>query len=356
MNVAKLRAARRLWALLGQEYSKDENSFKMYIHAETSSFTATLFDPYVNLLREANQAFAAVIGGVQSLEVKQFNDASNESSAFSDRIARNIHLVIKEETLVDKVVDPAGGSFYVEALTNELAEKAWGLFLEIEERGGVINAFRSGWLQERIKETFSKKKENVAKRKDSLIGTNVYPNLEDTVNVSNSTSLEIALPFKVQFITPLKEVRLAEDFEHLRIASLQFKEKNGSYPSVGLICIKDLKSHKPRADFVKGFLAAGGIESDEKQCQTVDELLEFIHSSTHLHYVLCGSDADYEDVAVSWTQRISNANLKANIFMAGKPKEDVEQTLKIAGVKDFIAVGSNAVTQITKILTDLEVL
>ncbi|WP_019241369.1 MULTISPECIES: methylmalonyl-CoA mutase family protein [Bacillus] len=356
MNVAKLRAARRLWSLLGQEFSTDPECFKMYIHAETSTFTSTLFDSYVNLLRQANQAFAAVIGGVQSLEVKEYSVASNETSSFSDRIARNIHLVIKEETLVDKVVDPAGGSFYVETLTNELTDKAWSLFLEIEKRGGLIEVLRTGWLQENVKETLTEKKENVAKRKDSLIGTNVYPNLEDTVVLNKSKSLEVALPYEIEQIIPLKGVRLAEDFENLRIASLNYKEKNGKCPEIGLICIKDLKSYKPRADFVKGFVAAGGVESIQQQCSTIDEVIQFVKTSSFKHYVLCGSDADYEEVAVAWTKAIVEADKQVEIFIAGKQNAELDQQLKTAGLKDVIAVGSNAVTQITSILTDLEVL
>ena len=147
MNIAKLRAARRLWSLMGNGYGSREESFKMYIHSETSAYTATLFDPYVNLLRAANQAFAAVVGGAQSITVLPFDCASNKTSAFSERIARNIQLILKEETLLDKVVDPAGGSYYIEALTDELAEKAWAIFLEIEKQGGVLEALQSGWLQ-----------------------------------------------------------------------------------------------------------------------------------------------------------------------------------------------------------------
>ncbi|WP_042346112.1 methylmalonyl-CoA mutase family protein [Bacillus massiliigorillae] len=356
MNVAKLRAARRLWSLIGEEYTGDASTFKMFIHSETSSFTATLFDPYVNLLRAANQAFAAVVGGAQSLEVKEFDSATNETTAFSERIARNIHLVLKEETLIDKVVDPAGGSYYVETLTNELADQAWNLFLEIEKRGGVIASLRDGWIQEAISQVLQQKKTNVAKRKDSLIGTNVYPNLEDTVNV-HERALETeqnTVPFNSVDIAPLTAVRLAEEFEQLRIASLQYKEQKGAYPAVGLVCLGSLKSYKPRADFVKGFFAAGGVEGIMKPCESPEVAKAYIAESKVKHIVLCGSDADYEENAVAWVQALEESGV--SIFLAGKQSQELANALQQAGLKDFISVQSNAIEVITNVLKDLEVM
>lgn len=358
MNVAKLRAARRLWSLIGQEYTGDGSMFKMFIHSETSSFTATLFDPYVNLLRAANQAFAAVVGGTQSLEVKEFDSVTNETTAFSERIARNIHLVLKEETLIDKVVDPAGGSYYVESLTNELADQAWSLFLEIEKRGGALASLQDGWVQEAIGQVLQQKKANVAKRKDSLIGTNVYPNLEDIVSIAERAlkSEQMVLPYNSVSITPFTEVRLAEEFEQLRIASLQYKEEQGSYPAVGLVCMGSLKSYKPRADFVKGFFAAGGVECIEQACQSVEEAKVFIKESNVKHFVLCGSDADYAENAVAWVQELLAENTDATLYLAGKQPQELEEALQQAGVDEFVSVQSNAIAVITNVLKDLEVM
>ena len=356
MNVAKLRAARRLWSLLGQAYTEDANSFKMFIHSETSKFTATLFDPYVNLLREGNQAFAAVIGGTQSLEVKQFDSVTNKTTPFSERIARNIHLILKEETLIDKVVDPAGGSYYVEALTDELATKAWELFLDIEQRGGALEAFASGWIQEEVEKTLQAKRQNVATRKDSLIGTNVYPNLEDTVEVQEVASLDITLPFETTEIVALQEVRLAEEVENLRLAALRYKEQKGAYPQIGLVCIGELKSHKARADFVKGFVATSGIATVEKQCSTIEETVAFVKEAGVSHFVLCGKDEDYQEHAIAWTNAIIQTSPTVTVFLAGKQKGEFEQQLLEAGVKQFIAVGSNLVDFNKNVLTDLEVL
>ena len=356
MNIAKLRAARRLWSLMGKEYGGSEESFKMYIHSETSAFTATLFDPYVNLLRTGNQAFAAVAGGSQSITVLPFDCAANKPSAFSERIARNIQLILKEETLLDKVVDPAGGSYYIEALTDELAEKAWSFFLEIEEQGGILEALQAGWLQAKVQETCSKKRNLSQHGAIRLIGTNVYANLEDEIAVHPSAEVDIALPFETEEIAPLEKRRLAEDFEKLRMASLRYKEKQGELPRVGLICLGNLKTYKPKADFIKGFLAAGGIEGIERPCTTQAEAEQFMKETHFQHYVVCGSDEDYHNDLAVWLESYDENSAKATIYMAGKQKGRDEELFLSLGVKDFISVSSNSITILTAILKDLEVM
>lgn len=356
MNVAKLRAARRLWSLLGQAFTEDASIFKMYIHTETSSFTETLFDQYVNLLRTGNQAFASVVGGAQSIQIAPFDHVTNKVTPFSERIARNIHLVLKEETLIDQVVDPAGGSFYIETLTDEVADAAWKLFLEIEGKGGAIQVLQEGSFQESVSATLEQKKQRIATRQDSLIGTNVYPNLEDRVELIVQNDMEIELPYETKTIAPLSKARLAEEFEVLRLASLDYQAKKGAFPTVGLICIGELKNYKPRADFMKGFLAAGGIQTVEQQCLSVEEAIAFIEQSQQKHYVLCGSDADYSEYAVNWTEKISASYSDTNLLMAGKQAAELEQQLKDAGMNDFVSAKSNVVTVLTAILKDLGVL
>ena len=356
MNVAKLRAARRLWSLLGQAFTEDNSIFKMYIHTETSAFTSTLFDQYVNLLRTGNQAFAAVVGGAQSIQISPFDSVTGKVTPFSERIAGNIHLVLKEESLIDKVVDPAGGSFYIETLTNEMAEAAWKLFLEIENKGGAIQVLKSGWFQESVSATLEQKKQRIATRQDSLIGTNVYPNLEDRVELIVQDDLVVELPYETTNIAPLSKVRLAEDFEALRVSALDYQEKTGAFPSVGLICIGELKNYKPRADFLKGFLAAGGVQTVEQQCLSIEEASAFIEQSKKKHYVLCGSDADYSENAVEWTQKLSASFEDIKLLMAGKQTAELEQQLTAAGIAEFVSIKSNVVTLLTAILKDLEVL
>ncbi len=356
MNISKLRAARRLWSLVGETFNGNKEDFKMHIHCETSSFTSTVFDRHVNLLRAGNQAFAAVVGGAQSIRILHHTSAAFDKDPSAERIAANIHLILKEEMLLDKVIDPAGGSYYIEALTDNIAEKAWEAFLQIENEGGVLEALRKGTIQKQVKQTFNEKKEKAAKREISIVGTNVYADLKDVPERKESSELEAALPFETTDIIALEAVRLSEDFEKMRIASINFKRKQGVFPQVGLICAGPLKSYKPRADFIKGFLAAGGIEAVEKQCGSPDETISFIKGSHLQHYIFCGSDAIYEEEVLSWMTERALGDLPVTLFMAGQMKGITAQQFHTLGIKNYISAKSDMVTTLTGILKDLEVM
>jgi methylmalonyl-CoA mutase len=180
MEIAKLRAARILWNRISNVYGAADDKSKMHIAAETSSFTKTINDPHVNLLRAGNEAFAAVVGGIQYLHVSPFDELTGATSV-SERIARNIQLLLKEEAHLKKVIDPAGGSWYVEELTNNLAEKAWAFFQAIEANGGILEVLKSSWLQQEIAKVYQKKNHDVQTRKKSMVGTNVYANLDEII-------------------------------------------------------------------------------------------------------------------------------------------------------------------------------
>lgn len=164
MSIAKLRAARRLWAGLAEAYDTASDHFKMTIHAVTSELTETLYDQHVNILRTTNQALQQLLG-IQYLQIHPFTHATGETDEFSERIARNTHLILKEETNITTVVDPAGGSWYVEQLTDELAEKAWAKFLEIDAAGGILELIKQGTLQKEIAEVYQGRVQNAAFRK-----------------------------------------------------------------------------------------------------------------------------------------------------------------------------------------------
>ncbi len=354
MNVAKLRAARRLWAIIGKVYEADTDSFQMHIHAETSIFTETLYDPYVNMLRAANQAFAAIVGGVQSLEVYPFDHATGSSTSFSERIARNTHLIIKEETWIDKVIDPAGGSYYVEKLTEELVEKAWALFLHIEEKGGAIEAIRHEFIQEEVEKTFAKRMENVAIRKESIIGTNVYPNPSDRYPKIKTHSSKEHFDFEPMDIKPLSPKRLSEEYETLRRLAEDYRLRHGAAPQVGLLLLKELKNHKARADFMKGFLAAGGIECKESdRILTKEDAVLFVKQTGLKHLVLCSDDTSYEEMAIDVVRAIKQTDSEAIVFIAGKQKPELQTRLQEEGIKDFIHVRSNVPAFIQTIFADL---
>lgn len=355
MEIAKLRAARIIWNKIAEEYGAVEASRGMKIAAETSSFTKTVFDPYVNILRGGNEAFAAVVGGVQYLHVNAFDELTG-SSHFSERIARNIQLILQEEAHLTKVIDPAGGSWYVEELTRELAEKAWAFFQEIEANGGILHVIRNNWIQEKIAAVYEKRKLGIFTRKQSIIGTNVYANLDDAVpNMISSVAETQAEEANIQGIPQL---RLSQPYEELRIQAETLKQKSGTQPHVGLLCLGSLKQYKARMDFVRGFLSAGGITVHASaSIQTVDQAKEFVANSKTKYFCICGTNDQYETFGMETLQTIKSAfSDQVVVFLAGLPdKEDQAKWLE-NGLNDFIHVKSNCFEIISSILTEMEVL
>ena len=183
MEIAKLRAARLVWEKIIDTFGGNDDSKRTYIHARTSSWNKTVTDPYVNMLRVSTETFSAICGGCDSMHVGPFDEAIGLPDDFSRRIARNVQVVLKDECHFDQVVDPAGGSWYVEAITDAIARKAWQLFQEIEKKGGMFKALQEGFPQKQLSETAAKRAKGIATRKDVFIGTNKYPNLlEKPVN------------------------------------------------------------------------------------------------------------------------------------------------------------------------------
>ncbi|AOH55636.1 hypothetical protein ABE28_014850 [Peribacillus muralis] len=358
MTIAKLRAARRLWACIGEAFETAPDHFKMSIHAVTSELTETLYDEHVNILRTTNQAFAAAIGGIDYLQIHPFNHASGGTDDFAERIARNIHLILKEETNITTVVDPAGGSWYVEQLTDELAEKAWNKFLEIDEAGGIIPLIKQGTLQKEIASVFQERIQKAAYRKESMIGTNVYPNPADKImkapaKEGHTSYIKVE---KAIEIMPINLERISVQFERIRMRSERHKATNGASPKIGLINLKDIKSHKPRADFIKGLTAAGGIETlESKGCQSIGEAVEYVASTNLAIYCVCGSDADYSEFAAVVISEIKKRFPHIHIYCAGKQQKELEITLSEAGVKDFIHVKTNAIAMVEELLHELGV-
>jgi methylmalonyl-CoA mutase len=351
MSIAKLRAARRLWAGLSEAFQAKSESFKMHIHAVTSERTESGYDQYVNILRTANQAFAAAIGGIQYLQIHPFDHVTGHSDDFSERIARNTHLILNEETHITKVIDPAGGSFYVEQLTDELAEKAWSKFLEIEEAGGIIAALKSGIIQKEISLVFYNRQENISLRKESVIGTNVYPNPSDRVAFLKSTSdpsfMTLNHPVKIESVKPNRATAL---FEEIRMKSEGYREKSGRLPKIGLINWGDLKSYRPRADFVKNLLVTGGIEVIEsKSCYMAEDATTFIALTNIPVYCICGTDQDYTDYAKQVVTNIREFSPDTTIYLVGQQSEKQTDVLLKAGLKDVVHAKTNAADFLTEV-------
>jgi methylmalonyl-CoA mutase len=346
MELSKLRAARLLWSKLTEAYEVAPTLRKLVISAETSSFTKTKYDPYVNLLRAGNEAFAAILGGIQYLHVSTFNEPEGKASAFSDRIARNTQLVLKEEAHLKNVVDPAGGSWYIESLTNELAEKAWALFLEIDEKGGLVSTLESNWLQEQVAAVKEKRQKDIFTRKQSIIGTNIYANLAEQPLQANNKKASIA---EGSFQTIVQD-RLAEPYENLRDRSGQLNKG----ASVGLICLGELKKHKARADFITGFVAPGGIKTIQSDAvDSFESAVAFIDGTPVNHYCICGSNEQYNEVGADFVTKIKAQYPTLKLYLAGVPENDSEW--REAGISDFITVKSNCYQTLAGLLDEMEV-
>ncbi len=219
-EIAKLRAARLLWSVVTNGYNPGNNQeIKMDIHCVTSRWNKTLYDPYVNLLRTQTEAMSAILGGTDSLTVEPFDIVFRNPDEFSERIARNQQLILKEEAYFDKVADPAAGSYYVENLTNLIAENAWKTFLEIEDRGGFLTCLKSGFIQNKLSETASRRKSDIANGKETLLGTNRFPDIDEKAPAGT----DLTRVFKAQDlergndIEPIKLFRGSEENERLRL-------------------------------------------------------------------------------------------------------------------------------------------
>lgn len=348
MEIAKLRAARLLWSAVVKAYGGSTENQKMNLAARTSSFTKTIYDPYVNLLRSSNEAFAAVIGGVQYLHVSPFNELEGVGSGFSERLARNTQLILKEEALISKTQDPAGGSWYIEELTDEIASKAWEMFLQIDESGGMLASLVDGTIQSQISEVLEHRKKDSFTRKQTIIGTNMYANLQD--QPLQSCSQQKPIPQTVAITIPeLTPCRLSEPYEKLRLLS----EKLEKRPMVGLICIGESKQFKPQADFITGFLAPGGIVTDVSGVvDSWEQIHAFIQKSNLSTYCLCGAVGVGEELGLTYAKAFKRNYPEKHLYVAGLPEE--KELWLATGVSDFFHRRSNCYHSLSSLLTEME--
>lgn len=339
MEIAKFRAARLLWAKIVEAYKpKNHDYCKMFIHAENSAWNKTIYDPYVNMLRTQTESMSAIIGGVDSFVLKPFNDCFEESAEFSERISRNQQLLLKEEVNLDKVVDPAGGSYYIEYLTDAIAENAWNIFLEVQELGGYVKAFEQGFVQKTVEETAKKRDMNVATRRENLLGTNQFPNFGEILKSNEEKKKPVCCCGKNtgDAVKGLKTYRGAEAFETLRLKTDAYAEKNGR-PQVQMLTIGNLNMRKARAQFACNFFACAGFEvHDHNGFKTVEEGVDYCKEKGSHIVVLCSSDDEYATYAPETFERLD----KDVIFVvAGSPA--CMDDLKEKGIQNFIHVKTN---------------
>ncbi|MDP2890507.1 MAG: methylmalonyl-CoA mutase family protein [Bacteroidota bacterium] len=353
LEIAKLRAARLLWAQIVKAYNPEcECSCKMTIHAETGSWNKTVYDPYVNALRTQTEAMSASLGGVDSMTIRPFNAIYENSTEFSDRIARNQQLLLKEESNFNKIADPGAGSYYIEELTASIADQAWKLFLEVQEKGGFMAALREGFIQAEIKKMAAKRDMNIATRRENLLGTNQFPNfnekLDQEVNASVFAPVDLTLE-DAEFET-LKPYRGAQAFETLRYKTDVYARTN-KRPLAFMMPIGNLNMRKARAQFACNFFAVAGFDVlDNNGFETVEEGWKAAQEADAQIVVICSSDDEYADLAPAAFEAIAR---KAIFVVAGAPACTDE--LKARGIANFINVKSNLLAELKQYQSQLSI-
>ncbi|HEY4382141.1 MAG TPA: methylmalonyl-CoA mutase family protein [Acidobacteriaceae bacterium] len=317
-EIAKLRAARMLWAQVVAAFApSDLTSCRMNLRVRTSRLNKSYCDPYTNLLRVTTEAMSAAIGGCETLTIQPFG--------FDERLALGVQRVLAEEAHLNAVADPAGGSYYVEALTASLAREAWKLFQRIEAAGGYSESLKAGWLAEEIAKTRAAREKAVSSRRKALVGVNNYPDLNGKPMEIESNPEAAAAPFP--------QFRLAEPFEKIRERTARHALATGRVPKVLLLKRGDVKMRTARANFAMNFLGCAGFELTESE--------DCAGSDTDL-IVLCSSDPEY----LAFAQEVCAA-AKVPVIVAGNPKEQID-ALKAAGVQGFIHIASDAVETLTE--------
>jgi len=330
-SIAALRAARRLWDRVGQESGASPGGRAQRQHAVTSSVMTTKRDPWVNMLRTTVACFAAGVGGADAVTVQPFDAALGLPDGFSRRIARNTQNLLVEEGSLARVLDPAGGSWYVESLTEDLAQAAWAWFTEIERAGGLARALADGLVAERIGQAWQARAERLATRVDAITGVSEFPNLTEK------------LPEREPAADPrptggLPRVRAAQEFEALRDAA----DAAATRPAVYLATIGPVARHTARAAFAGNLFQAGGIATPAG-----DGASGLAEAGTTVACI-CGTDKDYAESAAGLAKELRDAGATA-VWLAGKPDPGVD------GVGGYVYAGCDALDTLHTVFEQLGV-
>jgi methylmalonyl-CoA mutase len=330
LGIAKLRAARRLWARVTEVCGVGVPARAQRQHAVTSPAMMTTRDPWVNLLRTTVACFAAGTGGADAVTVAPFDSAIGRSTTFARRIARNTQSILLEESRLAGVIDPAGGSWYVESLTDALARSAWAVFTDLERAGGIVAALSSGELAARLAATWAKRAENLATRTDAITGVSEFPNLTEP-------------PVPREALPPeptggLPTLRYAQDYEDLRDRSDAALATTGHRPQVFLATLGTVAAHTARAGFAANLLQAGGIDTPTAGATDgPDAVVAAFTDSGARIACLCGTDRAYAEQAVAVAGALRAAGATA-VLLAGTPSDEYAA----AGVDTFLYRGCDA--------------
>ncbi|MEX1115705.1 MAG: methylmalonyl-CoA mutase subunit beta [Akkermansiaceae bacterium] len=378
MEIAKIRATRWLWSKVAAAYGV-ENA-PVHIHANTSKWNKTTYDAHTNMLRVTAEAFAAVVAGVDSLHIGPFDEISGHTDEFSRRIARNLHIILREECGLDHVIDPAGGSTYIEWLTDQIAAKSWGILQDIEKSGGMFACLENGSVQKAVEAVCHAKVQNIRRRKDKIVGSNMYPDLKGkkleiktaatckspaqpaaetlpafekstlveqaiTAALAGATISQIAAacnPTASAITIPtLAPHRAAEEYEALRDASAAFTAKTGAAPAILQLNIGPSGRYRLRADWTASFFEAAGFAVDGvRDFATTDDAIAALTTSKATIAVITSDDATYQETVTPLAAAVKTAKPDVTLLVAGAPG-DHEAAWRAAGVDDFVNVRSN---------------
>ncbi|GGO95727.1 methylmalonyl-CoA mutase subunit beta [Wenjunlia tyrosinilytica] len=347
LTIAKLRAARRLWARVTEVCGASSPAAAQRQHAVTSPVMMTRRDPWVNMLRTTVACLGAGVGGADSVTVLPFDSALGMPDAFARRIARNTSSILLEESHLARVIDPAGGSWYVERLTAELAEAAWTWFQEIERAGGQRSALRSGLVAERLSATWERRRAELARRREPITGVSEFPDLAERP-VERDTA-------PVEPVGGLPRVRRDEAFEALRARSDAHLAATGARPRVFLAALGPASAHTARVTFAANLFQAGGVEPVHDPV-TVDaeSAAEAFARSGAGAACLCSSDKVYSEQAQAVAKALGSAGAR-RVFLAGRPQEQQREAYSGAGVDGFVFAGCDAVAVLSSLLDDMGV-
>lgn len=385
MEIAKLRAARLLLANMVEAFGGKEESKAVYIHARGANWNKSTLDPYANLLRSTTESFSGAIGGVNGMHTSTFDETFARPDEFSRRIARNQQIILQEECELTRTIDPAGGSYYVEWLTDQVAQKAWAAFQKIEETGGITKALESGSVEDQIGKLRAERLKKIQQRRDEIVGVNAYPNateklaevrLPDTKAVKAARSAEVVKARKsvtladtkmeslikaasegatigdiaaalrkeapATIAKPVAQTRASVQYEKLRAASAAYAVKNGHAPQILQANMLPSRSYRIRADWTSSFFNASGIQMlNDVDYKTPEEVVKAVSEKGVKIVVITSSDDNYLTIAEATAKALKAMPNAPYVMLAGTPTPEQEAPWKAAGVDEYVNVRAN---------------
>lgn len=329
-EIAKLRALRLLWSAIVSSYGVPaEVATRLRVHVATSRWFQTVFDPHVNLLRSTTEAMSAILGGCDSLSIAPYDSLYKPADDFSERIARNISVILKEEAYLDKAIDPAAGAYYLETLTKQLAEKAWAFFQEIEGHGGFVRALETGFISGEITKAAELQYKALTNREQILVGTNKFPNQQEKLDFDPEHLMQ-----NKYFDTR----RAAYSFEVMRLASeLHFRKKKKKARAIIAVIGTKISEHI-HATFAREFFDCANFETMIYQFETLQDAINGLENDKAKVIVLSGSEADYQQFDKTFTDRIRSHDHQPVLIMAATPV-NMEDEMVAKGFDQFIFHG-----------------